>query len=417
MRHALALLAALALTLCVGCDDGDPTPALNADAARPDAGPQADLGSIDLGAPVRDGGAGDGSADAGPTACTRDADCGSRGWCQAGACAPARATSVVALPADGVTRVGAAGFQLTPESFEVWFDRAGPDCPANRPGRFDGRLDVPAPEDPCADGFEDANNNGQLDAVWLGGSGLDRPARAVDNQHPPEGRVLVLARDATVRVVLALDVHAMDAARVAELDRRLRLRLGLADGELLRLVASAQQGSEHPLGRAILDRAREQGIDLAPVAAFTALPGRGLRATVDGRGLAVGNRRLMGDLGLDTGDREETAAGLEDAGNTVVWVAEEGAPSRLLGLIALGDAVKPEAAAAVRRLNGEGIATVMLSGDNRRTAETVARELGITRVIAEVLPGDKAEYVKQLQQEGLRVAMVGDGINDAPALA
>ena len=186
-----------------------------------------------------------------------------------------------------------------------------------------------------------------------------------------------------------------------------------SETDLLRLAASAQQGSEHPLGRAVLAQARE--LELLPVSDFTALPGRGLRADVGERRLIIGNRRLMADGGIDTSVQENHAGDLERSGNTVVWIGEEGAG--LLGLIALGDAVKATAGAAVRRLAEAGIETVMLSGDNRRTADTVAQPLAIERVIAEVLPEDKAAEIAALRRDGHVVAMVGDGVNDAPALA
>ncbi len=233
MRTALVLLLSLALCPLVACDDDSSSPVHRADLglpgadARPDAAPVADLGMGAVDALT------DPNADGGVIPCDGDEACGLRAWCAEGLCTPGRDTSVVALPADGVTRVGAAGFELTPTAWESWTDRAGADCPDNRAGRFDGRLDTPTPADPCADGFDDANGDGHFNAVWLGGDGMDRPAAAVDNEHPPAGRVLVLARDDTVRVVIALDLHALDAARVAELDRRLRLRLGLAEGELL----------------------------------------------------------------------------------------------------------------------------------------------------------------------------------------
>ncbi len=184
--------------------------------------------------------------------------------------------------------------------------------------------------------------------------------------------------------------------------------------ELLRLVASAQQGSEHPLAHAVLQAAKADALDLAPVSEFKSLPGRGLSAKVEGRALLVGSRRLMREQGLDTTPLDERAADLEGQGRTVMWLAEG---ARLLGFLAVSDPIKPTAADAVKRLHALGVKTVMLTGDNRRVADSVAARLGIDQVVAEVLPQDKAAEVERLKAEGGVVAMVGDGVNDAPALA
>lgn len=187
------------------------------------------------------------------------------------------------------------------------------------------------------------------------------------------------------------------------------------EAEVLRLAASAQQGSEHPLARAVLERASEDGLALPRVEEFTGLPGRGLRAVVEGRTLLLGSRRLMEESGQSMAALAEEAVALEEAGRTVMWLAEEG--KGVLGLLAVSDPVKPTTAAAVAELRRLGVETVMLTGDNRRTAEAVARSLGLSEVIAEVLPEDKAEAVRVLKAKGGVVAMVGDGVNDAPALA
>ena len=192
---------------------------------------------------------------------------------------------------------------------------------------------------------------------------------------------------------------------------------GLDQTALLTLAASAQRGSEHPLARAVQRRAEEEGLALVDPGAFEALPGRGLKAQVEGRALAIGNRRLMAELGVATSALESDADALEARGLTVIWIAES---ARLLGAMALGDEIKPGAKAAVRRLHEAGIRTAILSGDNRRAVEAVAGTLGIDLVRAEVLPADKAEAVMDLRGEGWpghTVAMVGDGVNDAPALA
>jgi Cu2+-exporting ATPase len=189
---------------------------------------------------------------------------------------------------------------------------------------------------------------------------------------------------------------------------------GMSEEDLLRLVAPAEQGSEHPLAEAIVVGARERGIALGNAEQFEAIAGHGIRAEVDGHSVLAGNRKLMEDGGVDVRALEESAAALAGEGKTPMFVAVDG---REAGLVAVADTIKPSARETLRRLEEIGIEAVMMTGDNRRTAEAVARELGIERVFAEVLPTDKASYVKQLQAEGKRVAMVGDGVNDAPALA
>jgi Cu2+-exporting ATPase len=184
--------------------------------------------------------------------------------------------------------------------------------------------------------------------------------------------------------------------------------------DLLRLVAQAEKNSEHPLAEAIVAGARERGIEPKDASRFEAVAGHGIRAEVDGHAVLVGNLKLMDETGVDVFALEERAATLAQEGKTPMFVAVDGEPS---GLVAVADAIKPSARETLRRLKEMGVEAVMITGDNRRTAEAVARELGIERVFAEVLPADKARYVQQLQREGKRVAMVGDGVNDAPALA
>jgi Cu2+-exporting ATPase len=188
----------------------------------------------------------------------------------------------------------------------------------------------------------------------------------------------------------------------------------LSQDDLLRLVASAEQASEHPLAQAVVERARSQNLALDTVEGFEAIPGHGLKATVTGRTLLVGNRKLMGDNHIALDGHGEHAASLEGAGRTVVYAALDG---QFAGLIAIADAVRSNAGLAVGRLSAMGVQVAMLTGDNRATAERIAGELGIQTVFAEVLPGQKADKVKELQSRGKLVAMVGDGINDAPALA
>ncbi|WP_431854178.1 heavy metal translocating P-type ATPase [Azospirillum sp.] len=184
------------------------------------------------------------------------------------------------------------------------------------------------------------------------------------------------------------------------------------EAELLRLAATLQQGSEHPLAHAVRERAAGQG--LGSLADFKALAGRGVSGVVDGRPVLLGTRRLMAESGIADAELEARAALLESDGRTVSWLAADG---RALGLIAFGDTVKAAARSAVRALHDQGIEAVMVTGDSRGAAQAVASELGIDRVFAEVLPGDKAAVVASLKAEGKVVAMVGDGINDAPALA
>jgi Cu+-exporting ATPase len=190
---------------------------------------------------------------------------------------------------------------------------------------------------------------------------------------------------------------------------------GVTDQTLLEFAAAAQQGSEHPLARAVL--ARADGLDLQALEDFQSHPGRGLTARVGIQEIAIGNRRLMRDKGVAIEDTELRAARLEAHGKTVMWVAALGSPVRLLGMIAVADPVKPTAQAAVQRLHNAGIETVLLTGDNERTAAALAAQVGIDRVLAGVLPEGKAAEVQRLQSQGKHVAMVGDGINDAPALA
>jgi Cu+-exporting ATPase len=184
---------------------------------------------------------------------------------------------------------------------------------------------------------------------------------------------------------------------------------------LLALAAAAQTGSEHPLARAVL--ARAAGLTLPPLTEFRSLAGMGLTATVGGRRIAIGNRALMRQCDIALMTLDEAAGALEAQGHTVMFVAALEPSPVLLGAIGVMDPVRPSAAEAVRRLHAQGIATVLLTGDNRRTAAAVAAALGIADVRAEVLPAGKAAEIARLQHDGHCVAMVGDGVNDAPALA
>jgi Cu+-exporting ATPase len=187
---------------------------------------------------------------------------------------------------------------------------------------------------------------------------------------------------------------------------------GFTAEEVLGLAASAERTSEHPLAAAVVRSARERGLDLAAPKKFVAVAGHGVEAEVDGRRILLGNRKLLADRG--TAVDEDAAAELAAAGKTATFLGVDG---RFAGVIAIADRPKPEARAAIARLKADGLAVVLLTGDTARTAEAIAREVGIDRVIAGVLPAAKGDAVAALQAEGHVVAMVGDGINDAPALA
>jgi Cu+-exporting ATPase len=185
-----------------------------------------------------------------------------------------------------------------------------------------------------------------------------------------------------------------------------------AEEELLRLAASAERGSEHPLGAAVVRAATERGLSLAEAAEFRAIAGHGLEAVVEGHRVLLGNARLLRERGIEF--NVPRVQEWSEAGKSLVFAAVDDA---FAGVLAVADRVKPEAKAAVGRLHDLGLKVVMLTGDTARTAEAVAREVGIERVIADVLPAGKADAVRAIQGEGHKVAMVGDGINDAPALA
>ncbi len=227
---------------------------------------------------------------------------------------------------------------------------------------------------------------------------LFRDAEALETAH--KTRIVVLDKTGTLTMgkPVVTDVVAVDG-----------------NGErLLALAASAERSSEHPLAEAIVAEAKERGLALEEPKAFDAIPGQGILAQVNGSQVLLGNLELMRARGVSLDDLEEKASQLAGEGKTPMYVAADGRP---VGIIAVADTLKPEARDVVAQLKAMGLEVVMLTGDNRRTAEAIGRELGVQRVLAEVSPQDKASVVKSLQQEGKVVAMVGDGINDAPALA
>ncbi len=189
---------------------------------------------------------------------------------------------------------------------------------------------------------------------------------------------------------------------------------GAREEEVLSFAAAVERASEHPLAAAIVSDAEAKGLRLPQVTKFRSITGKGVTATVEGREVAVGNQRLLDELGIDPGPLAERAEQLRREGQTAVVVALDGKASGLLGV---ADPIKPTTEEAIRLLHREGLRLVMLTGDNETTARAVAGKLGIDRVEAGVLPGEKADYVKRLQAEGFKVAMAGDGVNDAPALA
>lgn len=186
-----------------------------------------------------------------------------------------------------------------------------------------------------------------------------------------------------------------------------------SEDEILKFAAIAEKGSEHPLAEAILKAAKMKGMDIPDPESFEAVPGHGVKVRHDGKTILLGNRRLMEDYNISVGDLENRITKLEEEGKTVMILAAQ----EIAGIIAVADTLKEHSAAAVKTLKREGVEVIMLTGDNERTAKAIARQIGIDNVIANVLPGEKAGVIKGLQGKGKVVAMVGDGINDAPALA
>jgi len=229
----------------------------------------------------------------------------------------------------------------------------------------------------------------------------------------------VLIRDAEALEVLEkIDTLVVDKTGTLTEGKPRLVQMETMEGgdeaDLLRLAAALERGSEHPLAEAIVSGAKERGVESAPAQDFNSVTGKGVSGKVDGRSAQLGNRKLMEDAGVDVDALAARAEEMRGEGQTVMFLAADG---KLIGLLGVADPIKESTAEAVELLRAEGIEIVMLTGDNRTTAEAVAGKLGLDRVEAEVLPEQKSEIVRQLQEQGRRVAMAGDGVNDAPALA
>jgi Cu+-exporting ATPase len=299
--------------------------------------------------------------------------------------------------ADAVSRVFVpAVIFVAIATFVVWFD-LGPD-PALTRGLV-AAVAVLIIACPCALGLATplsimvATGKGAENGVLI------RSAEALETAHRLDTIVLDKTGTLTRGTPELTDIIALGA---------------IDPGELLTLVAAAERSSEHPLGQAIVASAAEGNVPARSVDAFDSITGKGVLATVTGRRLLVGNRRLLADNRVDTGPLEPLIDRLSGEGKTPMMIALDGSPA---GVVAVADTLKAGSAAAVAALGDAGIDVVMMTGDNRRTAQAIARSVGIDTVLAEVLPGDKAAEIVRLQDAGRHVGMVGDGINDAPALA
>ncbi len=249
----------------------------------------------------------------------------------------------------------------------------------------------------------------QNGVLFKGGDILER-ARDVDTVvFDKTGTLTEGEMELTDVVAVDGDAAVADGGQLTERER-------LDENELLRLAASAEQGSEHPLARAIVEGAADRGLELDDATGFENVPGHGIRATVDGREVLVGNRRLLQNNGIDTDPAAETMEALEGEGKTAMLVGVDG---ELAGVVADADTIKPSAKTAVTALQERAVDVMLLTGDNERTARAVAENVGIDpdNVRAGVLPEDKSDAVESIQAEGRKAMMVGDGVNDAPALA
>ncbi|KUL21111.1 heavy metal translocating P-type ATPase [Streptomyces regalis] len=228
---------------------------------------------------------------------------------------------------------------------------------------------------------------------------LIRSAEALETAHKLDTVVLDKTGTVTAGRPVLTDVHTAD---------------GFSEDEVLRLVAAAEADSEHPLATAVTEGARERGLAVPAASGFDSVTGKGVQATVDGRAVLVGTARLLADVGIGTADLTAIADTFSAQGKTPILAAVDGRPA---GVLAVADTVKDDSVQAIAALHRLGLATVILTGDNARTAAAIAAQVGVRRVLAEVLPEHKADEIRRLQDEGRTVGMVGDGINDAPALA
>jgi len=237
-----------------------------------------------------------------------------------------------------------------------------------------------------------AGRGAQLGVLFKDAEAIER-LRAIDTLVVDKTGTLTVGKPVLKRVVAAGD---------------------LSEDEVLSLAASLERASEHPLAAAIVGGAQSRSLQLRPVAEFESITGQGVRGRVDGRHVALGNHALMTAMSIDVSALQAQADELRADGQTVMFIAVDDRPA---GLVSVADSIKDSTPEAIRALHAEGVRIVMLTGDNSRTAEAVARRLGIDAVHADVLPEQKSEVVRRLQSEGRRVAMAGDGVNDAPALA
>ncbi len=296
-------------------------------------------------------------------------------------------------------------------SFVAWFD-FGPQPPLTH--ALVAAVTVLIIACPCALGLATPTS------IMVGtGKGAEngiliRSAEALETAHKINAIVLDKTGTITVGKPSLTDVIAMTNEPMTKSQTVGHWSSDNRSLELLRLAASVERSSEHPLAQAIVDGARERGLELPDPQEFEAVPGHGVQATVDGRRVVLGNPKMMERIGAEVGPLAEAGRRLADDGKTPMYVAVDG---QAAGVIAVADTVKEDSARSIAALQRLGLEVIMLTGDNQRTAEAIARQVGVDRVLAEVLPEDKAHQVHLLQAEGKTVAMVGDGINDAPALA
>ena len=247
--------------------------------------------------------------------------------------------------------------------------------------------------------------------------GLATPTALMVGTGVGASQGILIRNGAAIQAMRSIDVLCLDKTGTLTYGKPAvtnSMSVGLSVSEMIHFAASADASSEHPIAAAIVRKAKDEGRALTPASEFEAVPGKGVRATVEGRSVLVGKEALLTEEGIDVSPLKESLEIFREAGNTVVLVGLDG---RAVGAIALADTLKPESAEAVQAIRDLGMDVVMITGDNAQTAQVVARDAGITRVLSDVLPGEKAEAIKRLQAESGRVAMVGDGINDAAALA